>query len=148
MRTIFVTILVGILVPVAYGQQSDDQALQAKLAKLEKDSWEADKRQDRDFFQDYLSDDFVGIYADGTSVTKKELIQNLADFKITSYSMDDVKMQRINKETAFILYRLKYDGLVAGKPTKLDAVQASSLYVLRGGKWWSVFYQETEIRKK
>lgn len=149
MRTAFLTILCAALLgPGSRGDQPADQALQAKLAKLEKDSWEAAKQQDRDFFQSYMADDFLGIYADGLTVTKQELIKNLADFKVTSYSMEDVKLRRVNQEAAFVLYRLKYDGLVGGKPVKIEAIQASSLYVLRDGKWLEVFYQETELRRK
>ena len=150
MKTCILTLLcMGLLAPVAWVEQLPaDQALQDKLTKLEKDSWEAAKKQDSTFFRGYAADDFVGIYVDGLVITKKELVQNLADFKITSYSMDDVKLLRVNQEAAFVLYRLKYDGLVGGKPTKVDAVKASSLYVLRNGKWQEVFYQETEMRRK
>lgn len=149
-RISFLTILcMGFLGARAWAEQPvGDKDLQVKLATLEKESWEAAKRQDSNFFKGYMADDFIAIFADGLAATKKDFVMNLADFKVTRYSMEDVRLLRINHDAAFVLYRLKYEGLVGGKPVNFDAAHASSLYVLREGKWRAVFYQETGMQKK
>jgi len=125
--------------------QSPDAQLLADLTRLEKDSWEAMKRSDREFFRTYMTADFRGFFADGTTADRDAFLRNLDDFSLSEYSMGDVSLLRVNADAVMILYRLSYHGLHKGRPVKLSNIESSSLYVRRGGKWLEIFYQETVV---
>ena len=121
----------------------EDSDLLSNLSKLEKDSWEATKKHDTDFFRTYMASEFKGFFADGTSADRADFIRNLDDFQLTNYTMGKVSMLRINNEAVMILYKLGYEGHHKGKKIKMSGIESSSLYVLREKKWVEIFYQET-----
>lgn len=150
MRTAVLTLLsVGLLGPSADAQPpAEATGLLATLAKLEKDSWEAMRRQDTKFFRGFMADDFTGVFADGLAVTKKDFVELLGEYELSRYEMGEAKLLSVGPDAAFVLYRVKYEGTFKGQKVKVAGAQASSLYVRRGGKWVELFYQETEIAKK
>lgn len=150
MRTAVLTLLSVALFGQPSGAQppAETTTLLTTLAKLEKDSWEAMKRQDAKFFQSFMADDFAGVFADGQAVTKRDFVEMLGEYKLVRYEMGEAKLLPVGPDAAFVLYPVKYEGTFKGQKVKVAGAQASSLYVRRNGKWVELFYQETEIAKK
>jgi hypothetical protein len=60
--------------------------------------------------------------------------------------MEDERLVRISDAAGVIVYRLTEHGASHGKEFNA-VVYVSTLYVMRGGKWVSLFSQETAARK-
>jgi hypothetical protein len=129
----------------ARAQTAVDEALRAELTALERASWEATVRDDKEFFRGYMAAEFKGFFADGTVAGREEFLRNLDDFHLTGYSMGDVSMLRINENAVMVLYRASFAGIHKGKQLAQSDVESSSLYVRRDGKWLEIFYQETAV---
>ena len=129
----------------AFAQNPGDERLLAELTALERASWEATVRDDKEFFRGYMAPEFKGFFADGTVAGREEFLRNLDDFHLAKYSMGDVTMMRINDHAAMVLYRASFEGVHKGKRLAQTNVESSSLYVRRDEKWLEIFYQETAI---
>jgi len=126
-------------------QVQSDAPLLAELTALERASWEATVRDDKEFFRGYMAPEFKGFFADGTVAGREEFLRTMDDFHLVTYSMGDVSMMRINADAALVLYRASFEGVHKGKRLAQTTVESSSLYVRRDGKWLEIFYQETAI---
>jgi hypothetical protein len=126
--------------------QADRAKLQDTVTTLEKQGWEALKKQDVEAFKKLTADDFVGTFGDGSRVTKTELVKLLPDFRITDYALEDVKMLRFNQGAVMLTFKAVYDSELKGEKAK-NSVLASSGWVQRDGTWLNVFYQETPVKK-
>jgi hypothetical protein len=124
-----------------------DTELLNTLAKLEKDSWEAIKKRDTDFFRTYMAPEFKAILVDGSTANQADFIRNLDDFQLTHYTMGKVSLLRISHDVVMILYKINYEGFQQGKKINESNIESTSVYVLRNDKWLEFFYQETQSPK-
>ena len=145
MRLLFVVALLlsATVAPVARAQTPGDERLLAELTALERASWEAALKDDKDFFRTYMAPEFKGLFADGTVADREDFLRNMDDFHLVKYSMGDVSLLRINEHAVMVLYRAGFEGVHKGKKLSQSGVESSSLYVRRDGKWLEIFYQET-----
>lgn len=141
-------ILLGVLAFTTQGfgqtKPTKDESLKAHIIALDIAGWEAWKNKDVTWFQDNTAEDFISISAEGIS-NRAEVIKSVpVDCDIKSYSLDDFKFMKLNKNTVVIIYIATQDGTCSGK--KMSAkVQASVTYVKRAGKWLEAVYMETTI---
>jgi hypothetical protein len=130
---------------MAQPQPADPANLLAYLMELEKGSWQYVKDRNIAGLQNYLADDALLIFGDGSRFTKAEFLKLVPDFKLASLAIDarsaEVKMLR--PDVATVLYRVTYASALRNTNAVTMKVTAASTYVRRGGKWWSVLYQET-----
>ena len=145
MRLLFVMALLlsATISVVASAQTPGDERLLAELTALERASWEATLKDDKEFFRTYMAPEFKGFFADGTVAGREEFIRNMDDFHLVKYTMGEVSLLRINENAAMVLYRAGFEGVHKGKTLSTSGVESSSLYVRRDGKWLEIFYQET-----
>ena len=145
MRLLFVVALLlsATVAPLASAQTPGDERLLAELTALERASWEAALKDDKDFFRTYMAPEFKGLFADGTVADREDFLRNMDDFHLVKYSMGDVSLLRINEHAVMVLYRAGFEGVHKGKKLSQSGVESSSLYVRRDGKWLEIFYQET-----
>ena len=145
MRLLFVVALLlsATVAPLASAQTPGDERLLAELTALERASWEAALKDDKDFFRTYMAPEFKGLFADGTVADREDFLRNMDDFHLVKYSMGDVSLLRINEHAVMVLYRAGFEGIHKGMPLAQSGVESSSLYVRRDGKWLEIFYQET-----
>jgi len=129
----------------AFAQNPADERLLTELTSLERASWEATIRDDKEFFRGYMAPEFKGFFADGTVAGREEFLRNLDDFHLAAYTMGEVSMMQINEHAVMVLYRASFEGIHNGKRLTKSDVESSSLYVRRDGKWLEIFYQETAI---
>jgi hypothetical protein len=115
--------------------------------ELEKGSWEYVRARNITGLQNYLADDALLIFGDGTRYSKAEFLRIIPDFRLVSLAIDarstEVKMLR--PDVATVLYRLTYASAVRNANAVTVRAISASTYVRRGGKWWSVLYQETPV---
>jgi hypothetical protein len=73
---------------MAAAQPADPAALLASLMALEKASWQYVKDRNLAGMQNYLADDGLLIFGDGSRYTKAEFLKVLADFRLDSFTID------------------------------------------------------------
>jgi hypothetical protein len=128
--------------------QTPDQAaaLLGTLMKLEVESWQFLKERNVARAKDYLADDALLIFGDGTRYTKAEYLKVMPDFRLDSLTIEpNAEIKIWTADVATLLYRLTYaSALKDAKAVTLKALAAST-YVRRGGNWLSALYQETPL---
>ena len=133
---------------IANGQTTTSESDEVKehLIKLEKQSWEAWKNRDSNFFQDFLSDDHVEVGFGGLT-NKAEVVAFVGSpvCTVKSYKLDRFEMKMLDKNTALLIYWEEQD-TVCNKRVP-SPCWVSSLYMKRGDKWLNVFYQQTQFQK-
>ena len=125
-------------------QQSErDSDLEQRIVDLEKQSWEAWKKRDGKFFQEFLADDHVEVGANGIA-TKAQVVKFVGSSACTvkSYSVDRFKLVKLDRDIALLTYHAEQDTLCYEKPVPSPA-WVSSLYVRRNGRWQNALYQQT-----
>jgi hypothetical protein len=127
--------------------KSGEIALKETLINLEKQSWEAWKKRDGKFFQEFLSDDHVEVGFSGVT-NKATVVAGVASpvCVVKSYGVEKFEMTMIDANTALLTYHAEQDTNCGGNAVP-SPVWASSLYVRRGGHWLNAFYQQTQTRK-
>jgi hypothetical protein len=125
----------------------DNSALKETLIDLEKQSWEAWKKRDGKFFQEFLSDDHVEVGFNGTA-TKPQIVAFVAGpiCTVKSYSVDRFNLTVFDAKTALLTYHAAQDTTCNGAAV-LSPVWVSSLFIKRGNRWLNSFYQQTQTSK-
>ncbi|HWC18066.1 MAG TPA: nuclear transport factor 2 family protein [Terriglobales bacterium] len=122
----------------ATGKNSD---VEQKLTGMEKHLYEAWKNHDMEPFKQYLTDDVVIVGQDGIMQARDKVVdamtKNPCDVK--SYSLNDPKVNWINRYTALLTYKIDVDATCGGQ--KAPSGYASSLWVRKSEKWLTVFHQ-------
>lgn len=128
----------------AMAQTADPAALLKTLMDLEKESWQFVKDKNIAGMKDYMADDGLQIFSDGTRFDKTEFLKFMPDFRLDSISYDTAGEIKVwTPDVVTLLYRVTYaSGVKDGKASTYKVV-SSNTYVRRYGKWWSVLYQET-----
>ena len=145
MRVILSAIFGSILSlsPALGGEQPDAGALKTQLIELETQSWVAWKNHDGPFFERFLSDDHVEIQPGGRA-TKANVVAGVASQGCTvkDYSITNFTLTVFNPTTALLTYRAEQH-TVCGTASVPSPVWASSLFVLRDGRWVNALYVHT-----
>ena len=138
--------LAGLAVP-ALAQSPHIAKLRDELMELEMASWGYMRDKNYDGMKNFLADDGLLIFWDGTRFNKRQTLELMKDYKLDSFTIEPTYAVRmISADVATLLYRITYASSVTGGPTQTVMTLSSSLYVRRDGKWWSVLYQETPIK--
>ena len=128
----------------AAAQPADPAALLATLMELEKGSWQFVKSKNLAGMQNYLADDGLLIFGDGSRYSKAEFLKVIPDFRLDSFTIDPKAEVKVwTPDVATLLYRITYASAMKDAKAVTLKVTSASTYVRRNGKWWSVLYQET-----
>ncbi len=127
--------------------QTEIDITKENLIKLEKQSWEAWKNRNEEFFKTFLSDDHVELGFFGPA-GKKDVLATVASpaCVVRSYSVDQFKVVLLDPNTALLTYHAAQDTSCHDKAVP-SPVWVSSLYLKRGDRWLNVFYQQTQTPK-
>src|SRR5262245_16412372 len=120
-------------------------ALLKKLSANETALWNAWKNKDSKPFQNWLAADGVMIGESGVG-TKKDVTEMMANSPcdIKSFTLSDWKLTMVDADAAIPTYKGAADGTCAGQP--VPTVWASSLWVMRKGKWVAFSHQESNVK--
>jgi hypothetical protein len=126
------------------GKQPSDESLRQLIVAKETQGLEDLKSGDLKEFAESTSDEAVFVDAHGAA-SKAEVVEHTAQFRLTEYSMDDVRFMRISEDSGLIVYTLTEKGTSHGKEFAAK-VYVSSLWAKRAGKWVCLFSQETAAK--
>lgn len=125
---------------------SNDDKLKDQILALDIAAWNAWKNKDVAYFKANTTETFQSGGAYGF-MTKAEMITtSFVDCTVRSFSLDDVKLVRINKKTVVLTYVAMQDAECGGEklPSK---VRAAVTYVKQGGKWIEAFYMDAPVQE-
>ena len=143
----------GLLVAAAVGlatapalAQDDRTKLRDTLLELEIGSWQFTKDKNAAAMNGFLADDAVLIFYDGSRYTKAQFVK--FDFEVASFTVDRKSAELLvaSPDVAILLYRVTYASGMKGSKPDTATVSAADTYVRRGGKWLSLYYQETHLK--
>jgi uncharacterized protein (TIGR02246 family) len=131
----------------ALGQSADVMKLRDELMELEKGSWGFMRDKNYEGMKNFLGDDALLIFGDGSRYNKRQTLELMKDFALQSLTIEPTYAVRmLAPDVATLLYRVTYTSSVKGGKPETIKVLSSSVYARRDGKWWSVLYQETPIK--
>jgi hypothetical protein len=129
----------------AVNSGSAGDSLEQQIVSKEREAVDALKAGNVELFGSLLADDAVLVDSHGPA-TKAQVLQNVAGFRISEYSMEDVRFVPVSDKSGLITYKFTESGTSHGKEFSAT-VYVSTLYAQRGGKWVSLFSQETAATK-
>ena len=137
---------IGPGIVITSSEEADD--LKGTLVNLEKQSWEAWKKRDGAYFQNFLSDDHVEVGFYGTT-NKARVVKGVSSSAcvVNSYSVDNFQLTAFDANTALLTYHAAQDTTCGGNAVP-SPVWVSSLYVKRDGHWLNALYQQTKDLRK
>lgn len=111
----------------------------------EKQLWDAIKRKDWDAFGGSLADDQVYVSSNGVH-DKAATLESVRKLDVAEWSMTDVKVLMVDADAAVVTYTSSTKGNYDGKPIEAGTLRESSAWVKRGGKWLTVYHQDSEVQ--
>ncbi len=118
-------------------------ATERSIQKLETILWQAWKDHSAGPFEEHLTSDSINLV--GPSFRGRANIVNQItsdNCKVSSFSLSGFSYQWLDANSVIAIYEATEDGICGGE--KLPAkVNASTVWVKRGGKWMSAFHQES-----
>ena len=139
--------LAGLALPVL-AQSPDLTKLREELMALEKASWGYMRDKNYDGMKNFLGDDGLLIFSDGSRYNKRQTLELMKDFALVGDIAVEptYAVRMLSPDVATLLYRVTYTSTLLGGTPQAVMVQSSSVYARRNGKWWSVLYQESPIK--
>jgi len=138
----------GLAVVPALAQSPDITKLREELMALEKGSWGFMRDRNYDGMKNFLGEDALLIFGDGSRYNKRQTLELMKDFALVGDIAVEptYAVRMLSPDVATLLYRVTYTSTVKGGRPETMKVLSSSVYARRDGKWWSVLYQETPIK--
>ncbi|MGA2536363.1 MAG: nuclear transport factor 2 family protein [Terracidiphilus sp.] len=135
----------------ASGQPADAQPshpdwgpFEQQIVSEEREGLDALKAGEPERFGDLTADEAVMVDDHGPA-SKAQVLKNVAGFRLTDYTMDDVRFVPISENTGLISYKIVEKGISHGHEFVAQAY-ISSVWTERGTKWLCLFSQETAAR--
>jgi len=119
-------------------------SLEEQIVRKEREGLDALKAGEPERFGELTADEAVLVDAHGAA-TKAQVLKNVAGFRLTDYSMEDVRFVPVSAKSGLIAYKIHETGVSHGKEFTAQAY-VSSLWTMRGKKWLCLFSQETAAR--
>jgi hypothetical protein len=146
MTTRLPLVIVLILVVASFAHAQTRAQSQKTIIETEKKLWEAWKNKDMKPFHANLTDDAVMIGDSGVADKKTSLAaMESMTCEVKSYELMDLKVTFLNNSTAILTYKSTQDATCGGEAVP-PTVWSSSVYVLRGGRWYAASHQETTAK--
>ncbi len=116
---------------------------QRAIIAIERKLWEAWKNKDMKPFRANLTADAVMIGDRGVA-DKKASISAMegTPCDVKTYELSDIKVTFLNSSTAILTYKSTQDA-TCGAEAVPPTAWSSSVYVMRGGRWYAAAHQET-----
>ena len=130
--------------PVLAQTTGSKVSLEPQIVAKEKEGLDALKTGDLTSFGNLTAEDAV--FVDGSGAANKEtVLRNVAGFKLTDYSMEDLKYVQISPNSGLISYKITEKGNSHGHDFTAKAL-VYSVWAERSHKWVCLFSQETGIK--
>jgi hypothetical protein len=115
---------------------------EADIFAKEKATWETIKNKDYAAFGNMLASDYIEVENDGV-YDKVGIIAYVKDLNITETTFSDWKMMSIDNDAVILTYTTNLKATFKGEAIPTGPYRSAAAYVNRGGKWQSIYYQQT-----
>jgi hypothetical protein len=116
-------------------------SMEQQVVAKEREGLDALKTGDLELFGKLTADEAIMVDAQGPA-TKAQVLKNVGGFKLTEYSMEDIKFVTISPNTGLISYKITEKGVSHGNEFTAKAY-VSSIWTRRVNGWVCLFSQET-----
>jgi len=131
----------------------DPKAIEAEVIRIEKQWADANKTHKTDDARQFLADDAVIVYPDGSTATKADEIRTIESgaFTAEAFDMLDPKVTVLDADAAFITGRSILKNASYKDPSQKKPLNISGEYVFldvyarRNGKWQVVASHVTKV---
>lgn len=121
------------------------QSLEQQIVVKEREGLDALKTGGLALFANLTADDAIFVDDHGPA-GKTQVVQNTSQFRLTDYTMENVKFVAISATSGLISYEMTEKGISHDKEFSAH-VFVSSLWADRAGKWTCLFSQETAAKR-
>lgn len=138
-------VLAAVLLGAAAAAPAAAQSTRETLIELERGWNDAVYRQDTDFVERLLADEFLATYDDGSRGDKARELDLIANFNqaVLSAVQDDFRVA-IYGDTAVVWFTLHLVGLRDGQEAELT-LRYTDVWVRRDGRWQCVSVHSTRV---
>jgi hypothetical protein len=126
------------------GCKTTETSLEQQLVAKEREGLDALKAGKVELFGNLTAEDAVLVDAHGPA-NKAQVLRNVAGFRLTDYSIEDVKFLSLSTRSGLITYKISEKGVSHDKEFAAQAY-VSSIWTQRGSDWVCLFSQETAAR--
>jgi hypothetical protein len=111
----------------------------------EEKAWKSWQAKDGKFFEDYLTDNAIGMGNNGRS-DKAAIIKRIGDptCDVNDFSFSDEQLRLLGADAALLTYKAMQDAKCGGKALPAT-VRAATVLVRSGDKWKAAFHAEAAI---
>jgi Domain of unknown function (DUF4440) len=118
--------------------------MEQQIVSMEREGLEALKFGNLELFGNLTAQEAVFVDAAGPA-SKAEIMNHVVAFRLTDYSMEDVRFVPLSANSGLIIYKITEKGVSHGKEFAAQ-VYVSSIWAERTGKWVCLFSRETGAR--
>jgi ketosteroid isomerase-like protein len=141
----FCTMMTGVKATLAASRSvasdSSVESMKQQIIAKEREGLDALKAGDVAHFGDLTSDEAILVDAAGPA-SKAQVLKNVAGFRLTDYSIDNVQFMPLAADTGLIQYKIDEKGVSHGKEFAAKAY-VSSIWTKRDHQWLCLFSQES-----
>ncbi|HUK25097.1 MAG TPA: nuclear transport factor 2 family protein [Terriglobales bacterium] len=127
-----------------------DASVKAEVIAREKASFDAWKRKDKAFYQDYWADDMTEFLPESRRLATKAEIMPKFEEVTRRWQLDDIQMHdprvQVYGNVALLTYTESVWGRYDGKPSHYEG-KVTMVYLHEGGEWKGVHYHESKINQ-
>jgi len=120
-------------------------SMEQQIVAKEREGLDALQTGDLERFGRLTAEDAILVDERGPA-TKAQVLRNVAGFRLSDYSMENVQFVAVSKDSGLITYKITEKGASHGRQFAAQ-VYVSSLWAKRGNEWVCLFSQETPIRQ-
>jgi hypothetical protein len=121
--------------------------LAKQLLDLEKNFADAEKRHDRDFVKNALTEDFLSISTNGETHSKAEILSDVSDDARLEYRIYNAQVVPVNDRAAVVTYDVIVRMVHYDEDTPRYQ-RVSSVWVKQGSEWKLKFQQATATEQR
>ena len=116
------------------------------LMALETKAFEAWKNKDGQFFETFLTDNFVGFGDDGKRPARAEVLKMIADpnCDVKSYSLSDGHVTPVSADVAVLTVKATSEATCNGKRLP-SPITGTTVYVRSGSEWKAAYHNEVAV---
>ena len=115
------------------------------LMATENKAWGSWKAKDGKFFEDYLTDNAIGMGSSGRS-DKAAIVKRISDptCEVNDFSLTEEQMTPLGADAALLTYKATQDAKCGGNALP-STVRAATVLVRSGDKWKAAFHAEAAV---
>jgi hypothetical protein len=139
--------LTCMLIPAGSSLAASDDlaAIQAVVIQHEKAALDAFRTHDKSAYLRLCLPTFYEITSEGSINTLQDQLNELDDYLLGEYRMEDVVVTVVTSAVALIRYKISAEYTYKGKKLPVVPVLASAVWILRDGEWKAATYQEVKL---